>query len=66
MKMPRRRRKLCKVVLTILATFAIMMSITGCTSLSSLIRANISGVRYWVYSPKVGLGKDRVSFVGEG
>ncbi len=66
MKMPRRRRKLCKVVLTILAAFAIMMSLTGCTSLSSLIKANISGVPYWVYSPKVGLGKDRVSFVGEG
>ncbi len=62
----RNSKRFKETVLAVLLAFAILFSFTGCTSLSSLIRANISGVPYWVYSPKVGLGRDRVSFVGEG
>ena len=66
MKTPCRGRKTKGTILAFLLALAVLLSLTGCTSLSSLIKANISGVPYWVYSPKVGLGKDRVSFVGEG
>ena len=55
-----------RLAAAVLAIFLAVATLTGCSSIPSLIRANMSGVPYWVYSPKVGLAKNLVSFVGEG
>ncbi len=42
----------------------IMLSLSGCTSLSSWLRSNIEGVPVWVYEPQV--GRNQLAYVGVG
>lgn len=60
------RRNTLKRAAILLVVFSIMLALTSCTSIVSLIKSNMTGIPYWVYSPKVGLGRGVTSFVGEG
>jgi len=61
----KKRHLLIKLLVLISIVFS-CFSLSGCASIKSLIKANLSGLPYWVFSPTTALAKERVSFVGEG
>ena len=57
-----RHRKL----LIILMVFLSLCVFTGCSSITSLIKANFSGMPFWYYEPDSGAGKGNTGMVAEG
>ena len=61
--------KRCRTGTVLLVLFAICSVVffsTGCSSLSALVRSNISGYPYWYYSPLSGIPAGKTAVVGAG
>lgn len=55
-----------RVVTAIATILAVLVLLTGCSSVSALIKANMSGLPYWYYMPDSGAGKGNTGIVAEG
>jgi len=55
-----------RVVPAIAVILASMVLLTGCSSISALIKANMSGLPYWYYMPDSRAGKGNTGIVAEG
>ena len=47
-----------------LSTLLLLLTMIGCSSLSTWVRSNLEGVPVWVYEPQV--GRNQIAFVGKG
>lgn len=55
-----------RFVPAIAALIVLAVILTGCSSVSALIRSNMSGLPYWYYMPDSGTGKGRTGIVAKG
>ena len=53
-------------VSTLLILLLICLVLTGCSSVTALVKSSISGLPYWVYSPQFGLDSSKTAFVAQG
>ena len=55
-----------RIVPAIAALLSLLVLMTGCSSVSALIKSNMSGLPYWYYMPDSGAGKGNTGIVAEG
>ena len=55
-----------RFVLLILSLIIVLVTVTGCSSVSALFKSNFSGLPFWYYEPEYGVGKGNTGMVGEG
>ena len=63
--MARRKGRHVMLLCTLIAIPVLFMS-TGCRSVTSIIKANFSGMPFWYYEPDSGVGKGNTGIVAEG
>ncbi len=55
-----------RLVAGLLLSVLALVSLTGCTSISAIVRANFSGLPIWYFDPEANSGKNNTGMVGEG
>ncbi len=55
-----------RLLLTALVLAAMLLTLVGCTSVSALIKSNVSGLPFWYYSPDFNIGANNTAIVGSG
>ena len=55
-----------RICLFLLTLFIVLCVFTGCSSVTSLIKANLYGMPFWYYEPDSGVGKGNTGMVAEG
>ena len=55
-----------RAVPAIAVLITVLLFLTGCSSITALIKSNMSGLPYWYYMPDSGAGKGNTGIVAEG
>lgn len=55
-----------KKVLSLVLVVLMLLMLVSCSSINALLRANISGLPFWVYEPELGIGRTKTAIVAQG